>query len=105
MKTRWFVIVATALALGIAGSANAAGDAAKGKTKAKSCAACHGKDGKGKKMGKITVPSLVKPSESKIVKALQDFKSGKRKNKQMSPVAKKLSDKDIANLAAYYASL
>jgi len=105
MKTRWLVLVTAAVALGIAGPANAGGDAAKGKTKAKSCAACHGKDGKGKKMGKITVPSLVKPSESQIIKALQDYKSGKRKNKQMSPVAKKLSDKDIANLATYYASL
>jgi len=101
MKTRWLVIAATALALGIAGSANAAGDAAAGKAKAKSCAGCHGADGKGKKDN----PSLVKLSEAKFAQAMQDYKSGKRKHKTMNALSKKLSGGDIANLAAYYASL
>ena len=101
MKTRWLVIAATALALGIAGSANAAGDAAAGKAKAKSCAGCHGADGKGRNDN----PSLVKLSESKFAQAMQDYKSGKRKHKTMNALSKKLSGGDIANLAAYYASL
>ena len=101
MKTRWLVIAATALALGIAGSANAAGDAAAGKAKAKSCAGCHGADGKGKKDN----PSVVGMSEAKFAQAMQDYKSGKRKHKTMNALSKKLSSGDIANLAAYYASL
>ena len=102
MKTRWLVIAATALALGIAGSANAAGDAAAGKAKASSCKGCHGKKGEGtEKNG----PSLVKLSESQIAKALRDFKSGARKSKKMKPIAKRLSSSDIANLAAYWGSL
>ena len=101
MKTRWLVIAVTALALGVAGSANAAGDAAAGKAKAKSCAGCHGADGKGVKKN----PPLAGKSESKITKALQDYKSGKRKHKTMNALSKKLSSKDMANLAAYYASL
>ena len=101
MKTRWLVIAVTALALGIAGSANAAGDVAAGKAKAKSCAGCHGADGKGKNKN----PPIAGMSESKITKALQDYKSGKRKSKVKNTLAKKLSNGDIANLAAYYASL
>jgi len=101
MKTRWLVIAAAGLALGVAGSANAAGDAAAGKAKAKSCAGCHGADGKGKNSN----PSLVNLSESKFTQAMKDYKSGKRKHKTMNSLSKKLSDGDIANLAAYYASL
>ena len=101
MKTRWLVIAATALALGLAGSANAAGDAAAGKAKAKSCVGCHGANGKGNKNN----PSVVGLSEAKFVQAMQDYKSGKRKHKTMNALSKKLGDKDIANLAAYYASL
>jgi len=101
MKVGWLVIAATALALGVAGSANAAGDVAAGKAKAKSCAGCHAPNGKGTKNG----PSLVNLSAAKFTQAMQDYKSGKRQHKSMSAQAKKLSDGDIANLAAYYASL
>ena len=101
MKARWLVIAAAALALGVAGSANAAGDAAAGKAKAKSCAGCHGADGKGRKDN----PSVVNLSESKFVQAMNDYKSGTRKHKTMNALSKKLSSGDIANLAAYYASL
>ena len=95
------VIAATALALGLAGSANAAGDAAAGKTKAKSCAGCHGADGKGKNGN----PSVVNLSEAKFAQAMQDYKSGAKKHKTMNALTKNLSNGDIANLAAYYASL
>ena len=101
MKARWLVIAVTALALGVAGSANAAGDAAAGKAKSKSCAGCHGADGKGKKKN----PAIAGKSEAKLAQAMQDYKSGKRKHKTMNALSKKLSSKDMANLAAYYASL
>ena len=58
-------------------------------------------DGKGTKNG----PSLVDLSEAKFAQAMQDYKAGKREHKMMNTLAKKLSDGDIANLAAYYASL
>jgi cytochrome c553 len=44
-------------------------------------------------------------SEAKFIQAMEDYKSGKRKHKTMNSLSKKLSDGDIANLAAYYASL
>lgn len=86
---------------GIVGSAQAAGDAQAGKAKAGACAGCHGANGEGKK----PYPVLAGKSESEIVQALQDYKSGKRANPIMKSFATPLSDQDMANLAAYYASL
>ncbi len=80
----------------------AAGDVAAGHTKAKRCAACHGIDGKAKLPD---APNLAGQNPIYLVSALNDYKSGARKNDMMSLVAPKLSDADIADLAAYYASL
>lgn len=93
------LIAASALAV----SANAvAGDKAAGKAKAATCAACHGMDG----MSKVpTYPNLKGQKEAYIVKQLKAFKDGTRKDPTMNAMAKPLSDADIANLAAYYASL
>lgn len=82
-------------------SANAA-DAAAGKAKSAMCAACHGADGK----SKIPMyPHLAGQQEQYLVKQMKDFKSGKRKDPVMAPMATGLSDADIANLAAFYAGL
>jgi cytochrome c553 len=43
--------------------------------------------------------------EAKFVQAMKDYKSGKRANPIMKTFADPLSDQDLANLAAYYASL
>jgi cytochrome c553 len=48
---------------------------------------------------------LAGKSESELVQALQDYKSGKRNNALMKGLVGPLSDQDMANLAAYYASL
>jgi cytochrome c553 len=86
---------------GVAGAAQAAGDAQAGKAKAGACAGCHGANGEGKK----PYPALAGKSESELVQALQDYKSGKRANPMMKSLATPLSDQDMANLAAYFASL
>lgn len=44
-------------------------------------------------------------SEHEIEQALEDYKSGKKNNAIMHSFASHLSDQDITNLAAYYASL
>ena len=95
------VVAVAALAFGVAGSAQWSGDAAQGKDLSKKCAACHGANGEGK--GKA--PALAGKPEADLVKALQDFKSGAREGKMMNGFAKKLSDGDIANLAAYFNAL
>ena len=86
---------------GIVGAVQAAGDSQAGKAKATACAGCHGSKGEGKK----PYPALAGKSESEIVQALQDYKSGKRANPIMKSFATPLSDQDMANLAAYYTSL
>jgi len=91
-----------ALTAGVSATALAGGDVAAGKAKSAMCAACHGPAG-------ISVnplwPNLAGQQEAYLAKQLNDFKSGKRNDPVMSGMAKPLSDADIANLAAYYASL
>ena len=79
-----------------------AGDAAAGRQKALQCQACHGLDG----ISKIPdAPHIAGQVEAYLVKAITDYKAGERKNEMMSVVAPNLSDDDIADLAAYYASI
>ena len=98
---RRLTVIIVAASFGIAGTAQAAGDAAAGKTKAALCAACHGDNGQ----GVAPNPALAGKPEAEQVKALKDYKSGAKSNPLMSPMAAILSDQDMENLAAYYASL
>ena len=97
---RMMLPVGMAVLLGI-GAAQAAGDAQAGKAKAGMCAGCHGANGEG--VGPN--PALAGKSENQLIQAMKDFKSGKRDNAVMKGLASRLSDQDMANLAAYYASL
>jgi cytochrome c553 len=97
---RMLLSVVTIFSLAI-GAAQAAGDAAAGKAKAAACAACHGANGKGVPPN----PALAGKSEDELLQALKDYKSGKRANAVMKGMTAGLSDRDMANLAAYYASL
>jgi cytochrome c553 len=85
----------------VIGAAQAAGDPAAGKAKAAACLGCHGPNGQGVPPN----PALAGKSEDQLVQALNDFKSGKRDNAIMKGMTAGLSDQDMANLAAYYASL
>lgn len=87
--------------IGTANMAYAAGDVAAGKAKAEACAGCHGPTGQGANDN----PKLAGKSEADLTLAMQEYKSGKRSNTAMKLMVRKLSDQDIANLAAYYASL
>jgi cytochrome c553 len=99
--SRVMLAVLLAGSVGFAGTAYAAGDAAAGKDKAAACAMCHGPDGQGTQMA----PKLAGEDPGKFVQALNDYKSGKKDNAMMKAQAGSLSDADMANLAAYYASL
>jgi len=98
---RTLIVIASIAALVASGAVLAAGDATAGKTKAASCAGCHGKNGEGSGPN----PALAGKSEADLVTALQDYKSGKRAHAVMKTFASQLSDQDMANVAAYYASL
>ena len=101
MKHTLLGAIVVAASVGLAATAYAAGDAQAGKAKAVVCAGCHGPEGQG-----VTPnPALAGLGEDRIVQALQDYKSGKRANPIMKSLATPLSEQDMANLAAYYASL
>lgn len=101
MKASFLTVAMTALVFAMAGPAQAGGDVEAGKAAAKKCAGCHGANGEGKKKN----PPLAGMAEADFIQAMQDYKSGAKENKTMNRTAKKLSDEDFANLAAYYASL
>jgi cytochrome c553 len=78
-----------------------AGNAAAGKEKAKACAACHGADGNS---ADANFPKLAGQQADYIVKSLQGYKSGTRKNPIMAPMGGNLSQRDMEDLAAYFSS-
>lgn len=100
MKYKLLVAVVTAL-LAMIGTAQAGGDANAGKEKAATCIGCHGADGK----GVAPNPALAGLKESDIVAKLKAYKSGAKANPVMKTFASPLSDQDMADLAAYFASL
>lgn len=85
----------------IAPNSFAAGDPEAGKQKAQICAACHAVDGNS--INPVW-PKLAGQHAEYINKQLHDYKTGNRKNDQMSPMAANLGEQDIADLAAYFAS-
>jgi|SRR5690349_12808412 cytochrome c553 len=87
--------------LAFVNAAQAAGNAEAGKAKAAPCAPCHGANGQGVPPN----PPLKGIAEDKFIQDMKDYKSGKRANPVMKGFATPLSDQDIENLAAYYASL
>lgn len=84
------------------GPANAVGDAEAGKTKSAVCAACHGADGKALQP---TYPNLAGQHVAYIAKQLTNYRDGERVNALMSGQATNLSDQDILDLSAYFASM
>ena len=76
-------------------------DPAKGALAAASCQACHTADGS---RGSPANPILQGQHPEYILKQLAEFKSGKRKNAIMMGMAATLSDDDMKQVAAYYAS-
>lgn len=82
------------------GSALAA-DAAAGKAKSVGCAGCHGLNGAS---NNPMYPNLAGQKEPYLVKAIADYRDGKRKDPMMEGMAKGLSDVDIADMAAFYSS-
>jgi cytochrome c553 len=87
--------------LAMVATGHAAGDLQAGKAKAAACAGCHGANGQ----GVAPNPPLAGKNEAQFEQAMKDYKSGKRDNAVMKAFVAGLSDQDIANLAAYYASL
>ena len=90
-------------ALAFAVPAHGKGNAESGKAKAAQvCAACHGPDGA--KPSDATQPILAGQHYDYLVRALTDYKIGRRNNPIMKGFAAQLSKKDIEDLAAWFAA-
>lgn len=100
MKQTLYVLVFGVLV--VLGNNALAGDAAAGKAKSGTCAGCHGAAGISKNP---MWPNLAGQQPGYLVKQLKAFRDGSRIDPMMQPIAKPLSDEDIANLAAWYSSL
>lgn len=66
------------------------------------CSACHGEDGKS--VDPAQFPNLAGQTKAAIYKQMRDFQSGDRASDIMAPVAQQLSEQQIADAAAYYAT-
>jgi cytochrome c553 len=94
-------LLALVIGFALAGAAHAAGNAAAGKEKAAQvCAACHGPEGN--KPSDPTQPILAGQHYDYLVRALADYKSGRRNNPIMKGFASQLSKKDMEDLAAWF---
>jgi cytochrome c553 len=95
-------VLPLALVLAAAPVALAAGDVAAGRERAQVCAGCHGEQGVSSTEG---VPSLAGQTDSFLQWQLVFFRSERRQNPIMTPLAADLSDEEVRNLGAYFASL
>lgn len=99
------LMIGALVAMGLISGSALAGDVAAGKAKAAICAACHGADGVAVIPG---YPNLKGQNEQYLITSMNAYKSKQRTGglaAVMQAQASMLSDDDIANLAAYYASL
>ena len=95
------ILCVTVMSVAMATTSFAA-DLEAGKKKAELCVGCHGENGISQMEN---IPSLAGQPDQFIQWQLVFFRSGSRKNEQMQPIVEQLSNDDIRNLGAYFASL
>lgn len=91
-----FALALFSLATAHAGNKNV------GKIKSSGCKRCHGAEGMSKNP---KYPNLAGQKEAYLLKALNDYKNGKRDNIAMRSITTGLSNSTLKDLAAYYASI
>jgi cytochrome c553 len=94
------LLPAAAMLVLLAGPASAADETVK--EKAAQCTPCHGETGISQTEN---TPSLAGQRDLYLQWQLVFFRSGSRKNEIMQPTAEQLSNEDVRNLSAYFASL
>lgn len=96
------LFLAAALPIFAVSSAHAKGNPAAGETKAATCKSCHGEGGLKPILPEY--PIIGGQHQDYLAAALNQYKTGKRKNASMNGFAAALSPQDIQDLAAYFAS-
>jgi cytochrome c553 len=83
-------------------TATAQADAQAGRAKSKMCVVCHGEFGVSLLPN---APNLAGQPEMYLAEQLKAYRSGKRANEIMSLIAKPLTDAEVADLSAWFASI
>ena len=96
------LILLSLLSTAPAFAAGPVGNIAAGQEKSKTCAACHGPTGN--ESLDDTYPKLAGQYPEYLAKSLHEYRSGARQNAIMAGMAAPLSDEDIDDLSAYFAS-
>lgn len=94
--------VLVVIVLGVAAVPVSAQNVAAGKEKSSACIECHGVDGVSTNR---EWPNLAGQKYEYMIKHMRKFRDGIRTDPLMEPVAQTLTDKDINDLAAYYAAM
>ena len=101
MKVRILLVSVVFALMAFTSSTWAGGDAAAGETKSAGCAGCHGAAGEGSGDN----PPIAGLDAAKHVAMLKEYKAGTREGAMMQMFSAQLSEEDMADIAAYYASL
>ena len=102
MKLHFVIQAALALSTLLAWSGASASDVNAGRQKAMVCAVCHGPLGISMRPD---APNLAGQPEIYVVAQMRAYRNGARHHEIMNVIAKPLSDDDIGQLAAWYASI
>lgn len=99
---RFFIVSLAFVSLSACSEPEPEGNIADGEQKSAICGQCHGKNG----IAIIPIyPNLAGQKQAYMELQLKAFRDGVRINAAMTPHARRLSDQDIRDLSAYYASL
>ncbi len=102
MVTRKILIMALAALLPLAATAD--GDVKNGRALTDTCLGCHAIENYRTLYPMYKVPKLGGQNEAYLVVALKAYRDGARPHKTMHAQAATLSDQEIADVAAYFAS-
>jgi cytochrome c553 len=100
-----FAVLLSTIAMLYGGSALAQGDVAAGREKAFTCTGCHSAPGLRNAYPGYKVPKLGGQHAEYLVIALKAYQSKERSHPTMQAHASTMSEQDMADIAAYFASL
>ncbi|SER34791.1 Cytochrome c553 [Nitrosomonas sp. Nm51] len=99
------LLLASGLLFIFSGNAQAEGDPAAGKELNSMCIGCHGIDGYRTAFPTAyNVPKIGGQHAEYLIKSLEGYRDGTRSHPSMTALAKTLTDQEIKDLAAFYAS-
>jgi cytochrome c553 len=101
MKKKLLALTICIITTGAPTILHAEGNANAGKEKAAACVSCHGDNGNSMVS---TFPKLAQQHSTYLVRQLKSFKDGSRQDAMMAGIAKNLSEDDMRDIGAYYAT-